>query len=316
MPEDEASPTPPAEDPAQPPPVETPAGPPADAKPYRKRWFHAQDGMRLFYREFGDPLLPGLPLLCLPGLTRNARDFAGLARREMHRRRVICPDYRGRGRSSQDPDWQNYCPPVLLRDIGHLLAAANLGRVVVCGTSLGGLLAMGLAVTMPASLAGVILNDIGPKLEPDGLARIRDYVGRPAEVASWNEAVAFAKKVYGEEGRRSERDWLAVARGTFHEQEDGRLVLDYDPAIAKSLGGPMPDLMALYRALRPVPVLALRGAASSVLSQETFDRMADEKPDLERVTVPEVGHTPTLMEPPAVEAIDDFLTRLDAGSDP
>lgn len=288
---------------------------PGETKPYRKRWFHAQDGLRLFYREFGDPLLPGVPLLCLSGLTRNARDFAGLARREMRRRRVICLDYRGRGRSARDPDWRNYRPPVLLRDVGHLLAAADLGRVAVCGTSLGGLLAMGMAVAMPAALAGVILNDASPVLEPAGLERIRDYVGQPAQVASWDDAVAFVKRVYGEAGYRREEDWLGLARGSFHQEADGRLVLDYDPAIARTLSGTPPDLLPLYRALRPMPVLALRGAHSSVVSEATFALMLAEKPDLVQRTIPGVGHAPTLMEPQAIEAIDDFLSALDRDRD-
>ena len=294
-------------------PPEAQAGANADpiGKPYRKCWFRAQDGLRLFYRDFGDPLSEALPLLCLPGLTRNARDFAGIARREMRRRRVICPDYRGRGRSQRDTDWRNYRPPVLLRDIVHLMAAADLGRVIVCGTSLGGLLAMALSIVQPAALAGVVLNDVGPELNPEGLARIRDYVGRPAKVSSWEDAVAFVKRVYGETGERSDQDWLGVARGTFTEAEDGRLMLDYDPQIAKTLEGPTPDLLALYRALRPFPVLALRGAYSSVLSEAGFATMKTEKPDLEQLTVPGVGHAPTLMEPSAVEAIDDFLARID-----
>src|SRR5579883_2367118 len=139
------------------------------AASYRERHFRAQDDLELYYRDYGDPASPRLPALCLTGLTRNARDYEGLAERLSAERRVVSPDYRGRGRSQYDRDWRNYRPEVYLSDIRHLLIAANLERVVVIGTSLGGILAMALGVLQPAAVAAVVLNDVGPELGASGI---------------------------------------------------------------------------------------------------------------------------------------------------
>ncbi len=279
---------------------------------FRERWFHAEDGLRLHYRDYGDPLSPGLPLVCLPGFTRNARDYHALATREAGQRRVVCPDYRGRGLSAHDPDIANYQAPVLLRDLTHLLAAANLGRVLLCGTSFGGLLIMGLAVMAPATIAGVILNDAAPDLDRSRLSQLSHYVGRAVHPADWDEATAYVKEVYADMGALGEQGWREMAQTTFRAQADGRLALDYDLALAKQLGSTIPDLWPLFRALKPFPALALRGAESKVVSAETFERMGREKPDLVQATIPGAGHTPRLSEPESMEAIDDFLRRVDS----
>jgi pimeloyl-ACP methyl ester carboxylesterase len=281
---------------------------------YRERWLGAQDGLRLFFRDYGDPLAPGTPVLCLGGLARNSKDFDRLAGRLSERRRVICPDYRGRGRSAYDPDWRNYRPEVYLRDLIHLLAACNLHRVILCGTSMGGLLSMGLAVATPTALAGVVLNDIGPDLSPDGLSRILDYVGVDRPQPDWDAAVAHLKSLLPRLGLDSEAKWRRFAQATYRKGDDGLLHYDWDVALAKYLirsGGTTLDLWKLYGALRRRPVLAFRGALSDVLSEASFTRMADMKPDLIQVTVPDVGHTPMLDEPSSEQAIDDFLTQID-----
>ncbi len=282
---------------------------------YRERWLSAQDGLRLFLRDYGDALSPGTPLLCLGGMARNSKDFDRLARRLSDRRRVLCPDYRGRGRSAYDPDWRNYRPEVYVRDLIHVLAACNVHRVVVCGTSMGGLLAMGLAVATPTALAGVIMNDVGPDLNRGGISRILGYIGVDQPQPDWDAAVAHVKALFPQLAFDREARWRSYAEAMYREGDDGRLHYDWDPALAKPLirsGGATPDLWRLYRALGRLPVLAIRGALSDVLSEETFARMAAEKPDLIRVTVPGVGHTPVLDEPPAEDAIDDFLATIDA----
>jgi pimeloyl-ACP methyl ester carboxylesterase len=280
---------------------------------YRDGRFTSQDGLALHYRDYGDPLSPRLPVLCLTGLTRNSADFADLAARLATERRVLCPDYRGRGRSAYDRNWRNYDARVYLNDLGHLLAVTGIGRAVVIGTSLGGLLAMGLGALKPTALAGVVLNDIGPALAEQGMARILDYVGTDHPQPDWPSAVHFLRRLLPGVALRSEEEWLDFARATYRQGADGMLHFDWDVAIAKPLvanGGRTPDLWALFRGLRRVPTLAIRGGRSDVLTAETFDRMAEAKPDLRRVTVPEAGHTPTLKEPPAADALDDFLRQF------
>lgn len=284
--------------------------------PYRERWLSAQDGLELFFRDYGDPLAPGTPVLCLGGLARNSKDFHHLAGRLSEQRRVVCPDYRGRGRSAYDPDWRNYRPEVYLRDLIHLLAACNLHKIAVCGTSMGGLLSMGLAVATPTALAGVILNDIGPDLSPGGLSRILQYVGVDRPQPDLDAAVAHLKSLLPRLGLDSDAKWRRFAEATYRKGDDGLLHYDWDVALAKYLirsGGRTLDLWRLYGALRRLPVLAFRGALSDVLSEPSFARMAEVKPDLIQVTVPDVGHVPMLDEPQAERAIDAFLARLDDG---
>lgn len=279
---------------------------------YVEKWYGAQDGLRLYYREYGDPLAPGTPLLCLTGLTRNSHDYHVLASRVAAAgRRVICPDYRGRGRSEYDPNWRNYQPRVYIADILHLVVAANLHRFIVVGTSLGGLLAMGLAVAQPASLAGVVLNDVGPDINSQGLERIRGYIGRDVPQPDWDSAVRYAKQAFKTVGDKSEADWRRIAEGTFRQGADGLLHVDWDVAIARPLGRveTIPDLWPLFRALRRIPTLAFRGALSDVLTEATFDRMQREHPALTALTVAGVGHVPTLDEPEARDAFDAFIGR-------
>ena len=279
---------------------------------YRECWFSAQDGLGLYYRDYGDPLAPNVPLLCLSGLARTSKDFADFAGRQAVRRRVICPDYRGRGRSAYDSNWRNYRPETYLRDLAALLAATGLHRIALCGTSLGGLLSMGLAVTNPTVLAGVILNDVGPVIELSGLARIRKNVARDAPLPDWDAAVAEVKELHAELNYDSEDKWLRLAESTYRQDENGQIRVDWDVRIARGLGGEVPDLWPFFRAIRHRPVLALRGERSSVLSDATFKTMRAEHPNLIQVTVPGVGHAPALDEPIAEAAIDDFLTSLDS----
>jgi pimeloyl-ACP methyl ester carboxylesterase len=282
--------------------------------PGREHFVTLRDGLRLVCREYGERR-PGQPaVLCLPGLTRNSLDFESLARELAPRARVLTPDLRGRGRSDRDPNWQNYQPLTYVQDIGEVLAALDAPRVVVVGTSLGGLIAMVMAFAMPARLAGVLLNDIGPEIDPAGAARIAAYVGRRAPVTTWAEAAEQARAVNGAAlPDFTDVDWLRFARATYREDADGRPVPDYDPRIGDAARqppvGPAPDLWALFRALGPVPTALLRGETSDILSSATVERMRAAKPDLAVTIVPRRGHAPTLDEPESRAAVDALLER-------
>lgn len=283
---------------------------------YRDCCFHAQDGLQLAYRDYGDPHSLRTPLLCLTGLTRNAKDFHDFALRHAGTRRVLCLDYRGRGRSAYDPDPRNYQAPVYLNDIQHLLAVAHVTRVIVLGTSLGGILAMAMSAAIPTLMAGVILNDIGPEVSESGRQRIADYVGRGVQVPDYEAAVALWRGTYAAAyPNLDEAGWLKIARASFiPDEQRGGLRLDYDLNIGQALREqaktPLPDLWPLFRGLRHLPVLGLRGALSDVLTADTFVRMKREHAGMIPVTVPGVGHIPMLDEPEAQSATDDFLAAL------
>lgn len=281
---------------------------------WRDRHFASSDGLQLYYRDFASAGSGRAPVLCLPGLTRNSRDFETTALRLQRTRRVLCADLRGRGRSQHDPNWQNYHPGTYVADIALLLADAGVARVVLLGTSLGGYLSMAIAAATPRLPAAVILNDIGPEVDRAGLARIAAYVGRDSTAQNWAEAAQRARDVNGHAfPELSEDGWLAFARRSWVEA-DGVIRLDMDRRIGDAVraapAAAAPDLWPLYAALAAVPTLAIRGATSDVLSVATFDRMLREKPDLRRVTVPGRGHAPSLDEPACIEAIDAFLANV------
>lgn len=287
---------------------------PAAAEFYRARRYAAQDGLSLYFRDYGDPCAPDVPVLCLPGLTRNSSDFDGIARHlAAGGRRVIAVDYRGRGRSEYDPDWRNYRPETCLGDLRHLLAALGLERVAVIGTSMGGLLGAGFAVAMPAALAAVVINDVGPEIDPAGLAKIVAYLASSEPLAGWDAAIARLKAAFPHLPAYEDGDWMKIARGTYREGPDGRLLPDWDPAIVKPLlaghGRPL-SFWPLFRALRRTPTLILRGEKSDVLSAEVFERVGAALPDARRVVVPRVGHAPSLNEPHVRHAIDALLRDL------
>ncbi len=279
-----------------------------------EHYYLSADGLRLYYKDYETEAAGKLPVLCLPGLTRNSRDFEHVALRLQRDRRVLCADLRGRGRSQHDPNWQNYHPGAYVADILLLLADAGVPRCVLLGTSLGGILSMMISATYPALVGGVILNDVGPEVAPEGLARISSYVGRHSPPKTWDEAAATVRATYeiGVPGY-SDEQWAAFARRSYTDV-DGVPKLDMDPMIGEAVRGAptaaAPDLWPLFGALRNVPTLAFRGATSDILSAATFARMGREKPDLVRVEVANRGHTPQLDEPECVSAIDAFLARV------
>jgi pimeloyl-ACP methyl ester carboxylesterase len=283
---------------------------------YAEHFVTLRDGLRMYCRDYGTAQPERPPVLCLPGLTRNCRDFESVARWLAPRHRVLTPDLRGRGRSDYDENWQNYQPMTYAQDVGELLAALGVPRVVLLGTSLGGLIGMVMALLQPRSLAGVLLNDIGPELDPAGIARISGYVGRLPPVTTWAEAAAQAKLVNG--GALpdfTDEDWLRFARAAYRDDGAGRPRPDMDPRVgdaARQAGGPAPDLWALFRALRPLPAALLRGELSDVLAPATVERMKAEKPDLRVTIVPGRGHAPTLDEPASRTAIRELLAAAGA----
>lgn len=276
--------------------------------------WESADGLKLFYRDYAPSAGGGVPVLCLPGLTRNSRDFNELAEHLAGHRRVICPDLRGRGHSQHDPEWRNYQPLTYVDDTWRLLDTLGLEHVVVIGTSLGGLMAMIMAAQQPQRVTGVVLNDVGPEIAPEGLARIRAYTGKLPAVRSWEDAVAQVRQIYGAAlpGLDDAR-WLAYAHQGFRENAEGIPQLDYDPAIGRAIeevSGEPPDPWPLFRALT-MPTLALRGEFSDILAPATLERMQQEKPGLQAVIVANRGHVPLLDEPESLAAIDDFLASLD-----
>lgn len=280
---------------------------------YQERRIGARDGLPLYVRDYGDPLSGGVPLLCLAGLTRNSKDFHTLASRASAHRRVICPDYRGRGESPHDPDWRNYRPEVILDDIFQIVTACNIHPVIICGVSYGGLMAMALGALAPTLLAGVILNDVGPAVDPDGSRRIMAYIGRDRPQPDWPTAITEMKRTLPTLALADDDAWRRFTEATYRQGGDGQLHFDWDVSLAKALLKPAdtPDLWPLYRTLRRIPVLAIRGSLSDVLSEQTFGRMATEKPDLLQLTVTEVGHVPSFEHPLVERATDDFLTQVD-----
>jgi len=277
--------------------------------------YRSSDGLSLFYREYPAEI-PGDsdPVICLPGLTRNSLDFVFLASRLGRRRRVITPDLRGRGESQYDEDRTHYHPGQYADDIFELMDQLQIPRVAIVGTSLGGLTAMVMAARRPAAVSAVVMNDVGPEIDPTGLARILASAGLVPEAADWDEAVQILKQHYGVVYPDwSDHRWLAFARTTYRESHGGRLDIQMDRniglAVREGTSGLREDPWLLFDALQGKPVLVLRGAISDILSPDILARMRLRKPDLEVAVVPGRGHAPFLDEPEAVDAIETFLQQ-------
>ncbi len=311
------------------------------------RSWTSPDGLRLAYRVY-EPENGGeggdagegearLPVICLPGLTRNARDFEDLA---LHLaaggRRVFCPDLRGRGESDYARDAMSYQPPVYVEDLAGLFEAEGITRFIAVGTSLGGILTMMIAAgmmaaTRPGLIAGAVLNDIGPVIDPVGLERIGGYVGQGRSYLTWMHAARGLHETMAEiYPDFAIGDWLRLAKRLMALGTGGRIAFDYDMNIAEPIdaaakardearnqatqetgtAAPAADLWPLFKALSGVPLVVVHGALSDILSGETAQAMAAQHPDCELVTLPRVGHAPTLDEPEARAAIDRLLARL------
>lgn len=277
------------------------------------------DGLNLYARDYpGASGTARLPVIAIHGLTRNSADFERIAPLiAQSGRRVLAVDVRGRGRSDRAPDPMTYRPDVYARDILGLMDQAGIAQAVFLGTSMGGLITMALAGLRPRAVAAAILNDIGPQVSKEGLARIAAYAGQPVEINNWDDAVAYGRRhnaiafpLYGDD------DWKAFARRTFREGTEGLPVLDYDPDIsapiraagAKAL---TPNLWPWFRRLaRKRPTLLIRGETSDLLGRDVADRMRKAAPEMSYAEVTGIGHAPMLDEPEARAAIFEFLAGV------
>lgn len=286
----------------------------------RSLFVSAPDGLRLHAADYGSRLASRLPVVCLPGLARTSADFDVLARALAADckapRRVLALDYRGRGLSEFDRDPGNYTLPVELADVIAVLTALSVHRAIFIGTSRGGLLAMLLGAAQPTRIAGVVLNDIGPVIEPIGLMRIKGYVGRLPQPHSLEEGGEILKRLFdGQFPKLSDADWRAAAAKTWIER-DGKWVPAYDPRLFRALEGidfdrPIPSVWPQFDSLARVPMLVLRGALSDLLSPDTVAAMRARRRNLEVVEVPDQGHAPILDTPALRARIAEFARACD-----
>ena len=282
------------------------------------RYWWSADGVRLHARVYDGAVdtANAPPILCMPGLARNARDFEALAPHLAQGRQVVVIEFRGRGESAFAKDPMTYVPLTYVQDVAAMLDEFGIARFAVVGTSLGGLVAMLMAATMPGRLVGAVLNDVGPELETAGLERIRDYIGSSGSQPTWMHAArAFADLNASVFPDYRIHDWLRVTKRTHRLTPEGRIVTDYDKQIAAPLrvpggGEANVDLWPAYRALGDIPVLVLRGALSDILSSGAARKMAAELPNARLAEVPRVGHAPTMDEPEARAAIDAWAAEL------
>ena len=269
-------------------------------------YFNSSDGLRLHYTDEGE----GLPILCLAGLTRSTADFDYMAP-HLPPCRLIRLDYRGRGRSDWDANWQNYALPIEIGDVLALLDHLSLDAVAILGTSRGGLNAMGLAATAPERMLGTALNDVGPELAPQGLATIMTYLGHPPASRTHNEAAAaLAHVMTGFHNVPAER-WMQEAMIHFHKVDDG-LNITYDPDLRRAIetGGDVPDLWPFFDALAGKPLCLIRGANSELLRMDTVQKMRERRPDMIFANVPDRGHIPFLDEPEALAALHHWIEGI------
>ena len=283
-------------------------------------YYRSHDDLLLYVRKYGSDDLPARPAICLAGITRNCRDAhalaMALASHPTHPRPVYCLDYRGRGHSQWDKDWQNYSPYIELLDVASFLTLKGLTNTAVIGTSRGGIIAMMLAVMRPAAIGCAVLNDVGPVIETSGLARIMGYCGKIPVPQNWNEA----KRVVFEVNKHyyaalDDAGWERITRQVFNE-DGGRPAAGYDPNISKALSEidiskPMPTMWEHFDALKRVPLMVIRGEHSDILSQATFQEMQDRHPNCTGVLVRNEGHPPLLFDRFTQRLVEDFLINAD-----
>jgi pimeloyl-ACP methyl ester carboxylesterase len=278
------------------------------------RFIELKDGIKLFVRDLApEGAVSGAPILCLHGLTRNSKDFEDLLPRfAAAGRRALALDVRGRGLSDRDPEPMRYNPMTYAQDVIAVLDALSVEKAAFVGTSMGGIISMIVAATAPQRIERVALNDVGPALDPAGIARIAGYVGKSQPVVTWDDAADAIWRINGVAFPDAAPSfYYRMAKRTFRQDSEGVIALDYDPEIAapfRSAGGAAPaDMWPLYEALKPIPTLVIRGALSDLLSPAIVAEMKQRKPDLETAEVPRVGHAPMLDEPAAWAALTAFL---------
>ena len=283
---------------------------------FEERYFNTTDGLRLYFRDYAQGRSEAAaPVLCLPGLTRNSRDFEPLAESLADRHRVISPDLRGRGRSEYDGNWHNYHPAQYVADMWVLMETLEITRAVVIGTSLGGWMTMSMAHERPHAVAAAVMNDIGPEVNPAGVARVKAMAGNLDKVASFSEAVAQTRACYeiGLPDLPADR-WEWYTETTYRKTSDGRYDLNYDRnighAVRQGVSELREDPWCLFDGLAKIPSLLLRGELSDILTEEIALKMRQRKPDLHITRVPNRGHAPLLDEPEAIDAISRLLAEI------
>jgi pimeloyl-ACP methyl ester carboxylesterase len=285
---------------------------------FRDTWYQSDDGLRLYARDYrcrDQSIAEPQTILCMHGLTRNSADFAGLASYLSQHYRVLSVDNRGRGRSDYDSTIANYTPVTYVQDMFKLLDELGVEQVILCGTSMGGLMSFIMGAMQPDRIRGMIINDIGPEVDQAGLDRIKGYVGKVKAVSTWSEAIAQAKEINGIAFPDfSDEEWEDFARGIYRDEE-GVPVLAYDPAISQPMsddesGAVPPDLWPLFEEIVAIPMLVIRGETSDILAPSCVTSMREKKPDLQFAEIPHRGHAPTLNEPASRLTIDSFLQGL------
>ncbi len=286
------------------------------ASNYEDRTWESTDGLNLHYRDYAGPDgVSKLPVICLHGLTRNARDFADLGDRICAERRVIVPEMRGRGMSDYAPDSGSYNPMQYVADVEKLLAEQRIDQFVSIGTSMGGLMTMLMAQLKPGRIKAVVLNDIGPQIEIAGIERIAGYVGQGRSYPTWMHAARSLRDVHSAAFPDFDLDqWLSMAKKTLVVSQSGRIIYDYDMKIAEPFKQPgnaaPPDLWPAFEALAEVPMLLIKGDLSDLISPETVKRMRELNPSMTMITIARVGHAPTLEEADAQRAIAALLAGV------
>lgn len=286
---------------------------------YSDIWYTSADGLRLYARDYANQQKPNTAtILCMHGLTRNSADFEEICNALAGRYRVIAVDQRGRGLSAYDPEPANYNPLVYIQDMFLLLQTLNLSKVILMGTSMGGIMAMMMAAMKPELVQALIINDIGPEVGVKGLDRLKKYVGKSTPVSSWEEAAKQSAAINRIAFPNADYEyWQNFAKRTYQESENGTPVVAYDPNIAVPLNEAnndtaAPDLWPVYDQVSNKPMLLIRGEHSDILEPACVEKMKQKKSDLEVKVVPEIGHAPMLNEPVARSAIESFLSRLTA----
>jgi pimeloyl-ACP methyl ester carboxylesterase len=268
----------------------------------------AWDGLPLIAREWRDGNAR-TPLLCLPGIVRTSGDFAALAQAIGAERRVVAPDYPGRGQSGRSREISRYAPEACLRDVLDICAALHLHQVIAIGTSFGGLLSMGLASVRPSLFRGVVLNDVGPDLGSDGTEFVRQFIGNDIAFLDIDAAVAHLRATLPPLSLDGDAAWRAMAALTYAPDGDGFLRPVWDTRIARLINGKTPELWALFGGLANLPLLLVRGEVSDILLPATVARMQAMRPDMMVASLPGIGHAPTLAEPEILTALRLFLDR-------
>jgi len=289
---------------------------PPEEPGYTSLYISGDDGLRLHVRSYGNRGASNLPVVCLHGLSRTSADFhalaIALAKNPTEPRWVVTIDSRGRGDSDFDRNPDNYTLPVELSDLRGVLIALDMPPAVFIGTSRGGLLTMMLAAARPTAIAGAVLNDIGPVIEAEGLRRLQSYVGKLPTPRDYQEGGNILRGQFAEQfPRLGDSDWLAFARRTW-KSRNGRLVLSYDPKLARTLEGTdltqaPPPMWNQFDALARVPLMVIRGANSDILSSATVTAMRERRTDIDVVNVPDQGHAPLLAEPDLIHRIANFI---------